>query len=106
MKTNKEKTGDSGFVYVAGISLDIVLGLVLGILTNTSVNFIGSTFNLTIYIKIIIQIILVSIVIYIMKNLSYHMHQEPNTNYSYDIMFVSVFMGSQMNFQNILQSFE
>ena len=103
--------------YISIVVVDIILALVLGILTDKLVNFIGDilginyeigtrkTIPIGFYFLLIIQILIVTLVIYTMKELAWHMYREPQDNYSYDIIFVSVYMSSQGNFQKLLNAF-
>ena len=94
---------DPPLKYIPTVIIDIMLGIIFGIYTNHFINVITRPFNIGINGKVIIQIVVISIVIYIMKELAKHIHQEPLSNYSYDVIFISVYISSQENIQEILQ---
>ena len=104
--------------YLSIVAMNIMLALVLGILTDKLMNLIGNAlgmnkYNVTdnndnndrmiFYVIIIIQVIIVTLVIYIMKKISKYIHHEPLNNYSYDVIFISVYIGSQINFSKLLE---
>lgn len=91
--------------YTVGMGFIIVTALIAGILTNKLVNLIGNRFNMGIYGKLFIQIIIIGIVLFFAKKVAHCIPQEPDNNYSYDIMFIAVFMTSQENFQELLMRF-
>lgn len=97
--TNKE---DPAIKYIATVILDIMMAIILGIWTNHFVNVLAECLNIDINGKIIIQIVAISIVIYIMKEIAKYIRQEPQSNYSYDVIFISVYMSSQENIQLLL----
>lgn len=104
---NKNNTyEDPAYKYMFIVSIDIVLALILGILTNKAVNYIEKKFKIGFYEILIIQILIITLVIFAMKKFAKHIHQEPLDNYSYDIIFVSVYLGSQNNFQKLIKRFD
>jgi len=106
MSENKLIEGDPTFLYILNICLYIGFALVLGIWMDRIVDIIGKKFGLNIHIKVVIQIFLIAVVIYFLKNISNYIHQEPKSNYSYDIMFISIFLTSQANFADLLQKYK
>lgn len=102
MNNNNNVYEDSFPKYTFGITINIILGILLGVLTDNLINYFQKTYNLNFYVAVIIQIIIVTLVIFTIKKLSKHIHQEPQTNYSYDIIFVSIYLGSQGNFQELI----
>ena len=92
--------------YVILLSFYVLLALVLGALTNHTVNYIGNIVGFGFLIKVILQILLVGVVVLFIKNLSKYVRHEPQENFSYDIMFVSVYMSSQENLQELLQKYK
>jgi len=100
---NKE---DPPIKYIFTLSVNIILAMVLAVLINKFVNLTGDKFGFNIYTKILVQILFVGVVIFIVKELSKYIHHEPEDNYSYDVMFISVFMSSQQNFQELLKGFK
>jgi hypothetical protein len=106
-KKFSDKYEDRFAKYVIMVIINIILALFLGIMTNKFINYIGNKFNWNFHIKIIFQIIIVALVIDSIKKLSeYYIHHELEENYSYGVIFISVYMGSQINFQELLQMFK
>lgn len=91
--------------YITFVIVDIILALILGIITDNIINRIASYFKLNFAAVIVIQIILITLVIYMMKEISPYIHHEPLDNYSYDVIFVSVYMTSQPNIQKLINMF-
>src|SRR5690349_606505 len=90
--------------YVLLVAMIILLALILGIMTNLFVDYFGNKLN--IQSKIIFQVVIISFVIYGVKKLSKYIHHEPIENYSYDVIFISVYMSSQERFQELLHMFK
>lgn len=89
--------------YIVFVVFNIILGIVLGIWTDTFVNKI--TKNLSMRHTLFVQITIVAFVIWAVKKVAKHIHQEPLENYSYDVIFISVYIGSQANINKFLEKF-
>ena len=112
-KTNKaiqeasERVKSHGFFQYTIIgSFIIVIAILLGNLTNKLINSLSDTVDIfNPRIKVIIQIIITVMVIFLIKQISPYIHKEPQESYSYDILFISVYVGSQANFTEFLSYF-
>ena len=85
-------------MYILGISLNIMLALILGALTNHAINIVGNQLGFGIHIKIVLQTIIIALVVFVMKKIAKYIPQDPQLGYSYDVIFVTLYMGSQENF--------
>lgn len=103
---NNAKQEDPFAKYIGIIIFDIILALILGVITNKFINYISIIMNFNFYIKVLLQILFVALIIYFMKEISVYLHHEPQDNYSYDVIFISVYIGSQQNFQELLTKFK
>ncbi|XWV25382.1 putative ORFan [Tupanvirus deep ocean] len=105
---------DSTLRYTTTIIFCAALAFALGALTDRFVNYIGFRMGLndnlsdyvvtsTDYIKLIIQIIVVAIVIFFTKKISSYIDQDPKQKYTYDAIFLSIYISCQGNFQKLLR---
>ncbi|XWV25522.1 putative ORFan [Tupanvirus deep ocean] len=105
-ESTKNMNSHGFFVYVIIGSLVVTIAILLGNLTNKFVNEVFEKMKITnTRIKIAVQIILTVCIIYIMKQVSPYIHKEPQTSYSYDILFISIYFSSQANLSNLLKYF-
>lgn len=96
----------NNLAYLGIVSLNIILGLTLSKLTDKTTNFIGDYFELGFYKKIFFQVILVAIIIFVVKQLSKIIPKlQSKESYSYDMIFISIYLSSQGNFRKALKRF-
>lgn len=94
------------FAYVTIGSLIILSAILLGNLTNKFIDYLSNKINIiNTYIKIAVQIITTVSIVYTMKQLSPYIHKEPQESYSYDILFITIYISSQANLSNLLKYF-
>ena len=96
---------DPPIKYIMLIVLDIIMALVLGVATNYLVNYFTRVFRLSFYAGLVLQIIIVAFVIYLVKKFGDRVHQEPRDSYSYDLIFIALYISSQHNFMEVLRRF-
>ena len=94
------------FKYTLTVGVVIVAAIAAGILTNKLVNFISNKFRLNNYAKLLVQVIIIALVLFSGKRIAHYIDQEPDNNYSYDVIFIAVYMTSQQNFQDLLRRYE
>lgn len=103
MDYNEDLRDDIWYRYIFLLSFYIILALVLAALTDKLMNDIDAKYKLGRYPKLIIQIFIVAFVVYFIKQLAKKLHHSATEEFSYDIMFVAVYVAAQTNFRIIFE---